>query len=85
MHGLSDSKYIAAIIYISSIVLVVLALVTFALRSFINISNGIFVAGIFILTTIFLALIFIPKVRSCYLRNQSTHDHNNSSYVYTII
>ena len=62
VQGLSDSKCVAAIIYISSIVLVVLALVTFALKSYINIGTGIFVAGIFILTTIFLALIFIPKV-----------------------
>ena len=40
----------------------VLALVTFSLRTYINIGTGIFVAGIFILTTIFLALIFLPKV-----------------------
>ena len=60
--GLRDSKYITAIIYISSIVLAILALVTFSLRTYINIDTGIFVSGYFILTTIFLALIFIPKV-----------------------
>ena len=60
--GLRDSKYITAIIYISSIVLAMLALVTFSLRTYINIGTGIFVSGYFILTTIFLALIFIPKV-----------------------
>lgn len=65
VQGLSDSKFVAAIIHISSIVLVVLALVTFSLRTYINVGNGIFVAGIFILTTIFLALIFIPKVSGC--------------------
>ena len=55
IQGLNDSKYIATIIYIiSSIVIVVLALVTFSLRTYINIGTGIFVAGIFILTTIFL-------------------------------
>ena len=54
------SEYIS--IDISSIVIVVLALVTFSLRTYINIGTGIFVAGIFILTTIFLALIFVPKV-----------------------
>ena len=62
--GLNDSKFVAAIIYISSIVLVALALVTFALRTYINIGTGVFVAGILTLTTIFLALNFIPKVRN---------------------
>ena len=66
VQGLSDSKYIATIIYISSIVIVVLALVTFSLRTYINIGTGIVVAGIFILTTIFLALVFLPKVLSYY-------------------
>ena len=60
--GLRDSKFIAVIIYISSIVVVVLALVTFSLRTYINVGTGIFVTGYFVLTTIFLALIFIPKV-----------------------
>ena len=62
IKGLNDSKFVATIIYISSIVLVALALVTFALRTYINIGTGVFVAGILILTTIFLALNFVPKV-----------------------
>ena len=64
LQGLRDSKFVAAIIYISSIILVALALVTFTLRTHINIGAGIIVTGIFSLTTIFLALIFIPKVSS---------------------
>lgn len=60
--GLKDSKFIAAVVYISSIVLVALALVTFALRTYVNISSGIRVAGIFTMTTMILVLIFIPKV-----------------------
>ena len=66
LQGLKDSKFVAAIIYISSIILVALALVTFSLRTYINIGTGISVFGIFLLTTIFLALIFIPKVRMKY-------------------
>lgn len=62
IKGLNDSKFVTIIIYISSIVLVALALVTLSLRTYINIGTGIFVAGILILTTIILALIFIPKV-----------------------
>ena len=63
LQGLRDSKFVAAIIYISSIILVALALVTFSLRTYINIGTAIIVTGAFSLTTIFLALIFIPKVR----------------------
>ena len=63
LRSLKDSKYIATIIYISSISIVVMALVTFALKNYINIGTGILAFGIFILTTVFLALIFVPKVR----------------------
>ena len=66
MKGLNDSKLVATIIYISSIVIVVLALVTIVLRTYTNIGTGIFVAGIFILTTTFVALNFIPKVYIVY-------------------
>jgi gamma-aminobutyric acid type B receptor len=63
LQGLRDSKFVAAIIYISSIILVALALVTFSLRTYINIGTAIITFGVFSLTTIFLALMFIPKVR----------------------
>ena len=62
LEGLRDSKYIAAIVYISSITIVVMILVTFALESYVNVGTGIFVFGILALTTLFLILIFIPKV-----------------------
>lgn len=39
-----------------------MALVTFALKNYINIGTGILAFGIFTLTTVFLALIFVPKV-----------------------
>ena len=61
---LNDSKFVAALVYISSVVFVALVLVTFLLRDYINISNGIFSAGIMLLATIFLMLMFVPKVRS---------------------
>ena len=69
LQGLKDSKFIASIVYISSIILVILALVTFGLRTYINIGTGIFVAGIIVLTTITLGLIFIPKVSSGVVAN----------------
>lgn len=63
LRGLRDSKEIAAIIYISSITIVVMALLTFALVNYINVGTAMFVVGIFLLTTTFLILIFLPKVR----------------------
>lgn len=62
--GLKDSKFVAAVVYISSIILVVLALVTFTLRTYINISLGIKVAGIFTMTTVILVFSFVPKVQN---------------------
>ena len=62
INVLNDAKSVAMLIYISSIVLVVIGLVKFFARSYINISAAIFSSGILILATFFLALIFIPKV-----------------------
>ena len=59
---LNDSKFVAALVYISSIVLVVIVLITFILRSYINISAALFSGGIMILATVFLVLMFVPKV-----------------------
>ncbi len=63
IKALRDSKLIASVIYISSLVLVFLGVSTFALRTYINARGAVFANGIFVLTTIFLALLFIPKVR----------------------
>ncbi|KAL5471142.1 hypothetical protein EMCRGX_G029225 [Ephydatia muelleri] len=60
--GLRDSAFVAAIIYISSLVLVMLAVDTFVLSSFLNAYGAIFATGILILTTIFLLLTFVPKM-----------------------
>ena len=61
---LNDSKYVTALVYISSVVFVSLVLVTFLLQEYINISNGIFSGGIMLLATIFLILMFVPKVHA---------------------
>ena len=62
INVLNDSKSVTALIYISSIVLVVIVMITFILRGYINISAGLFYGGIILLATFFLLLIFIPKV-----------------------
>ena len=59
---LNDSKYIAALIYISSIVLLLIAIVQFVSGNVININELIFSGGIIVITTAFLGLVFIPKV-----------------------
>lgn len=59
---LNDSKYIIALIYISSITVVLLIAVKFALGSVININELLVSGAFFIATTSFLSLTFIPKV-----------------------
>ena len=59
---LNDSKFVAVLVFISSIVLVKLILVTFSLKGYINISAALFNGGVLVWATTFLALMFIPKV-----------------------
>ncbi len=61
---LNDSKYIAAVIYISSIALVLIVIVTLVPRIYFNLIEAIFSGSILMATTFFLGLIFIPKVRT---------------------
>lgn len=62
INALNDSKSITALIYISSIVLIVIFLVSFLLRGCINVSTPLLSGGIICLATIFLAITFVPKV-----------------------
>ena len=59
---LNDSKFVVALVYISSIVFVLLALVTFAFNEYINVKAGVFCGGVLVPATVFLILMFIPKV-----------------------
>eukprot|EP00731_Ephydatia_muelleri_P036321 Em0235g2a len=60
--GLRDSAFAATMIYISSLVLVMLAVDIFILSSYLNSHGAIFAIGILILTTIFLMFTFVPKM-----------------------
>ena len=82
IRALNDSKFVAALVYISSIVLVVIVLTTFILRSYINVSVAIFSGGIIILATIFLALMFIPKVSALHIVPLLYHIQFKSIYYY---
>ena len=59
---LNDSKYITAIIYVSSLVVVVMMLVTFVSGNLQNLNEAFFSAGLLLSTFTFLGLTFIPKV-----------------------
>ena len=72
---LNDSKFVAALIYVSSIILVILAFVTLPLGGYINVEAAIFCVGTLLLATTFLALTFVPKVYRVW--------HIDSMYVFS--
>lgn len=63
---LNDSKYIAALVYISSIVIVIIAIIRFTLTGYINVAEVFYSGGLILATTAFLCLTFIPKMVSLY-------------------
>ena len=62
VKGLNDSKYIAAAIYVTSIVLAVIIVATYSLREFVDLYPTLFCTGFLIGTTVILGLVFVPKV-----------------------
>ena len=62
IQGLDDSKYIAAAVYVTSIVLAVIIISTYSLKDFINVFAALFCTGFLIGTTFILGLVFVPKV-----------------------
>ena len=62
VKGLDDAKYIAATIYVTSIVLAVIMVATYSLKNFVNAFPTLFCTGFFIGTTSILGLAFVPKV-----------------------
>ena len=60
---LNDSKSVAVLIYTSSVVLVVISFIRLFLRHYINVSATIYCGGILLLATVFLIIVFCPKVR----------------------
>ena len=62
VKGLNDAKYIAAAIYVTSIVLAVIIVATYSLKDFVNAFPTLFCTGFIIGTTSILGLVFVPKV-----------------------
>ena len=62
VKGLDDAKYIAAAIYVTSIVFAVIIVATYSLKDFVNVFPALFCTGFLIGTTSILGLAFVPKV-----------------------
>ena len=83
---LNDSKYIAALIYISSIALVLITAISQAPLTLIDLEEGMFSGCLLLATTMFLVLVFIPKV--CLLASIKTwlklSDFVDGKYLITV-
>ena len=62
VKGLDDSKYIAASIYVTSIVLAVIIVSTYTLNDYVNAYPAVVGVGFLFGTTVILALVFTPRV-----------------------
>ncbi len=62
VKGLNDAKYIAVVVYITTIVLIVTLVTSFALSSYVNIFASVYSIGIWVTATVILGVMFIPKV-----------------------
>ena len=62
VKGLNDAKYIAAAVYVTSIVTAVIIVSLYSLKTFLNLYAALFGLGFFIGTTVILLLVFVPKV-----------------------
>ena len=71
VKGLDDSKYIAAAIYVTSIVLAVTTVSTYTLIDHVNVYPAVVGFGFLVGTTMILGLVFIPRV-SMYTCTQHT-------------
>ena len=62
IRALNDSKETAAIIYINSVVIVMLAVSVFVLEGYHNVHATLFGLALLIQATLFIGILFIPKV-----------------------
>ena len=62
IKALNDSKEITVIVYVNSLTLILLTVVEFALNDHHELYSSLFSAALLVGASIFLGLIFIPKV-----------------------
>lgn len=63
IKALNDSKQIAVLVYISSISVLLMGVLAFALRNQLLAYTIGFILGLFGVGTVFLSVVFIPRVR----------------------
>ena len=68
---LDDYKYIAATVYMTNVVLVVIIVSNFALVTYVNVNPAVQSGAKFIGTTIILCFTFVPKVYTCTYYSQA--------------
>ncbi|CAI8049955.1 Gamma-aminobutyric acid type B receptor subunit 2 [Geodia barretti] len=66
VKGLDDSVYIAASVYVTSIVLTVIIISTYTLRDYVNAYPAVVGMGLLLGTTMILGLVFIPRMVGLY-------------------
>ena len=71
VQGLDDSMYIAAAIYVTSIVLAVTIFSTYTLMDYVNVYPIVVGMGFLLGTTTILGLVFVPRVRLYSVQNTS--------------
>ena len=64
IKGLNDAKFIAAAVYVTSLVTAIVIVITYTLNGHVNLSATLFCIGFFIGATTILGLVMIPPV-SC--------------------
>ena len=62
IEGLNDAKYIAGVIYVTSIVLAVIIVSVVTLDEYLNALAAVYSIGFTIAATFILGLVFVPKV-----------------------
>ena len=71
IKALNDSKQIGILVYVNSFVVVGLGVIAFGFRNLLFMYMIAFGAALFITATVFLSVVFVPRVRSMH----SLHDH----------
>ena len=69
VKGVNDAKYVAAAVYVTSIVTAVIFVSLYSLKTFVNLYAALFSLGFFIGTSVILVLVFIPKVMKMHACN----------------
>ena len=62
VKGLDDSKYIAAAIYVSSIIIAITLVTAYSLRDYVNTFAAIYSVCLIVSSSVILGLVFVPKV-----------------------